>query len=427
MERNNRPFWAKPGEDFELRVIVYTVKDWKQPADETSGQTDMFIRCRALHHGWQNTDTHLQALNFANFNWRFKFHLRLPDADTLDNNLTFEVYDWDALGNTLLGYANVDLKEFLDVAELYRAPLHFFKRKIDKQIMAARVEERRLLEEQTMAVKAKAAAKAAAKKAAEEASELMEENQGLMRAFSGAYGATGNLGMGLVKGVGNVANATVGTTVGVVGTVGSAVGDVTMGVVGGVGAGLSGIGARRKKKKPSMWQNIKTNMGFGPLPAHSAWVPVKHLKPRKGGGLDHVTVGQLLISVEVMPKVDAKRLNNAGGRGLPNEFPVLEPPEGRPDPMKLFNPLEVLKACVMDGLIGKFASIIALLAIAYIFCFTFPTIVAIIELVDDLPFGGWILFGLFLWLICVTSFACGQCAKACGCNEPDDDDDDCEA
>ena len=82
-------------------------------------------------------------------------------------------------------------------------------------------------------------------------------------------------------------------------------------------------------RKPKLSQQILEVLGMGPDPPNSRWVDLK----KQAGDAGEVSGGQVLVSIELLPKRAAEHLFPAGmGRGEPNQHPKLEPPKGRFNP-----------------------------------------------------------------------------------------------
>jgi len=91
-----------PPQEFELRVVVWGVKD-VPIADEFTNQNDLYVTCECVGAtdgaDFQKTDTHLRSKNgIGNFNWRMKFPLMLPRHRHQPwPRLRFQVWDKDLI------------------------------------------------------------------------------------------------------------------------------------------------------------------------------------------------------------------------------------------------------------------------------------------------------------------------------------------
>ncbi|KAL4446514.1 hypothetical protein ABPG74_001255 [Tetrahymena malaccensis] len=80
----------KPTQEFELRVVVWSVSDI--PAQDVEDTSDLFVVARVGNMSKQ-TDIHFRAQSGeGNFNWRMKFPITLP---TKDPAIHFQVFDKD--------------------------------------------------------------------------------------------------------------------------------------------------------------------------------------------------------------------------------------------------------------------------------------------------------------------------------------------
>ena len=101
---------------------------------------------------------------------------------------------------------------------------------------------------------------------------------------------------------------------------------------------------KKKKKqppKPSMTGSLLGTLGMGPEPEHSTWLTLRKM--------DHgapVSMGRILVGVEILSKKAAEAAPNGLGQEAPNEHPPLPPPTGRIDFTQMWNPLYMIRACV---------------------------------------------------------------------------------
>jgi hypothetical protein len=94
--------------------------------------------------------------------------------------------------------------------------------------------------------------------------------------------------------------------------------------------------ARARRASGGSGNAMLDAMGLGDRdPANSAWLPLT----RRKDGADVETVGELLVSIELLPNALAQTLEAGSGRSEPNTNPELPPPVGRFDPSKALDPL----------------------------------------------------------------------------------------
>lgn len=119
--------------------------------------------------------------------------------------------------------------------------------------------------------------------------------------------------------------------------------------------------AQPKKKKKKVKEHSDP-LGLKD-PPDAIWLPLTVRRP----GQPIKQMGEVLFSVELLPKVLAAKRPAGYGRSGPNENPTLPDPVGRPDldPMKMLNPLYwlrlVLSTLVTPELLGAIL-VVAMLA-----------------------------------------------------------------
>ena len=106
-----------PPQDFELRVVCWSVKDVPKEDRDDSGLADLFSKIKfGSNAKWESTDTHLRAQDGkASWNWRFKLPV------TVDSNIKSEwlrlyvqLWDKDLLSsNDCIGEAEIPLAKWL--------------------------------------------------------------------------------------------------------------------------------------------------------------------------------------------------------------------------------------------------------------------------------------------------------------------------
>lgn len=95
---------------------------------------------------------------------------------------------------------------------------------------------------------------------------------------------------------------------------------------------------QRARARSSFTEQLKEVIGLGPEPTDSKWV-----KLHMNRGEESSEAGEVLMSIELLPRTLANELAAGNGRSEPNDHPQLSPPVGRFDPTQLFNPLYALQ------------------------------------------------------------------------------------
>ena len=90
--------------------------------------------------------------------------------------------------------------------------------------------------------------------------------------------------------------------------------------------------------------------------------------------------GDILISIEVLPKDIATRFDNGLGRSEPNMHPRLPPPTGRFKFHMLWNPFYVMSECLGPALYGRACACVGLILIVVIAIFGMPYISAFVTI-----------------------------------------------
>ena len=106
---------------------------------------------------------------------------------------------------------------------------------------------------------------------------------------------------------------------------------------------------KRARARTSFTEQLKEVVGLGPEPTDSKWV-----KLHMNRGEESSEAGEVLMSIELLPRTLANELAAGNGRSEPNDHPQLGPPVGRFDPTQLFNPLYALQQVhVQHGVEGE--------------------------------------------------------------------------
>jgi hypothetical protein len=342
-----------PPMEYELRFIIYSVDEWEEPGDFFSGLTDMFIKAKLGANGrWQETDTHLRAQSRASFNWRMRFPVKLPvDADEEGaTGFLLQIFDADVFYNDMLCEESFNFDAFFRRAYKSKLPTSYFPRQSDTKLHDLNTAGVGFEPKKTLLALSPMLSPALSPVAASMMSGMFGVGAG-----AGAKDIEGGLGekQPLLAGEERA---------------------------GGAAAKSAPLVRRRsndendpnmkgKKKKITMWQQVKGALGAGPPPDHSGYIAVHKTVRKKDGTSKRVKIGRMLVSMELLPMEDARQKPAGFGRSEPNTNPPMPDPEGRPDPLKMLNPLYALKVCLGEGLLMKFCGVFCCLGLFASFIF----------------------------------------------------------
>jgi len=286
-----------PPKPFELRVIIWKTRNWTMAGDIMTSMTDLFFKVKlGPENDWQNTDTHLRAETKMSFNWRMKFKINLPvnvDKEGL-SLLTIQAYDYDLLYNDFLFSTSIDLAPLFAQGYTQNEAIHFFSPKYSDKAQSFPEAIRDFLLRM---------AKIRDEKERLERGEIIPSNN---EDLEGA----------------NKDSAPLITD------------EENLNSNQNYGAVPRGKG-KVKKKKQTLWQKLKNQVGLGSGPDNSGWISMQG--------------GEVLLSIELLPGDIAEKIPAGLGRSEPNANPELPLPEGRLDPLKMLNPFYAIQACVGSG------------------------------------------------------------------------------
>ena len=145
-------------------------------------------------------------------------------------------------------------------------------------------------------------------------------------------------------------------------------------VAGAAFSEVNSLRLKRAKKKRKMARGetnfvaqLKDAVGLGPEPSDSQWVKL-HLNR----GEESSDAGEVLMSIELMPRSLANELAAGSGRSEPNDHPRLPPPVGRFDPTQLFNPLYAVQQVLGDNVTGDVIGLIICAVITFVIILVGP-------------------------------------------------------
>lgn len=437
-----------PPAEYEVRCIVWGTRDVK-----LSGSCeDLFVRGQLQGDPvQQESDTHWRCRDgSASFNWRMKFNVKLPCKFPY---LNLQLYDRDiAKYNDLIGEAVLDLGQYFKRANKDKtAPVQCFDTEQevvgDKLWKAIQVRQQRRREREqevetsgevedvddggegaehvaidvdgrgTGAVQpGRGKPQRGARPTATSPRIIARSKRRSLDASSASAASPSPLESP------SAPNALLSAALksSPIGKVAAAAGVVPspLALIGGGGAAGSGKddagdsrdAARQLKSMLGAVQSIVR-------PRHAKFVPmykIHHGREVASGGVQYEQVGELLLSIEVLPKEVAERYPAGLGRKEPNSYPLLPPPAGR---MKLsLNPLSVFRQLI--GPRAYIAIMLSLIASAGtgVLVFGIPFIGQMSALVGKLGSGAetaiWVILGILVLGMVIGCVACMRCKPA---------------
>jgi len=124
--------------------------------------------------------------------------------------------------------------------------------------------------------------------------------------------------------------------------------------------------------------------------------------------------GEVLISIELVPKSVAARFRAGLGRSKPNEFPRLPPPRGRESQLSLLNPFSALSSVMGRRALLAFGASMAAGTLSAAAVFGLPFVSSVVSLASAMPRGAAeVLIGVVgaLVLVLLVWCCCCQCCR----------------
>ena len=90
---------------------------------------------------------------------------------------------------------------------------------------------------------------------------------------------------------------------------------------------------QRRPAPPGLWEQVTTAVGVGPDPDNSHWI---NLETHDSASSKVVVTGQVLLSIDILPKTICDMQPAGFGRSEPNSNPVLPERVGRMDWTKMY-------------------------------------------------------------------------------------------
>ncbi|KAG1697428.1 hypothetical protein DVH05_016302 [Phytophthora capsici] len=365
-----------PPQMFEVRVIVYKAKN--VTAGDFTDLSDLFVKCWLQSHDEksQSTDTHWRAKHGrASFNWRMKFDVELPidpEKEADRGYLHFQMWDRDVVYDDCLADAVVDLTAFLKTAFKTKQAVNVFAKPKPIRIrgsesMPYEGTSRRggysSTEDATSAARLRSPRSGEVVISIEE-----EENKDRKPLLSG-----------------------------------NDVDDDEETESEDVDADM--------ENAESLVKSFMHRLGMGDDPEDASWLTMTTRDSHTG---DRIRAGELLISVEILPKHLADVRSAGLGRGEPNNFPFLPEPADRLHLSAMWNPCYVLEALMGPKYYRAFASFFLCTVFFMLVLFAGPLInvlLTLFELVPN-PFGLILFFAAVGLLMATLVYLLYRCRRA---------------
>ncbi|KAG6616562.1 Myoferlin-like protein [Phytophthora cinnamomi] len=161
----------------------------------------------------------------------------------------------------------------------------------------------------------------------------------------------------------------------------------------------------------SLVKSFMHRLGMGDDPEDASWLTMTTRDSHTG---DRVRAGELLVSVEILPKHLAEVRSAGLGRGEPNNFPFLPEPADRLHLSAMWNPCYVLEALMGPKYYRAFASFFLCTVFMMLVLFAGPLInvlLTLFELVPQ-PFGLISFFLVLALLMGALVYMLYRCRRA---------------
>lgn len=310
-----------PPQIFEVRVIVYKAKN--VTAGDFTDLSDLFVKCWLQNRDdrSQSTDTHWRAKHGrASFNWRMKFDIELPldpEKEADRGHLHLQMWDRDVVYDDCLADTVVDLTAFLKTAYKTRQAVNVFAKpkpirirgtdnlpyeKTSHRIGYSALEDARIASRTRSPRSEKVVIPIAEnEEQASDTKRLLSEDE--------------------VCSDGEESEPEDEDT--------------------------------DMENAQSLVKSFMHRLGMGDDPEDATWVTLTTRDSHTG---ERICAGELLVSVEILPKHLAGVRAAGLGRGEPNNFPFLPEPADRLHLSAMWNPCYVLEALMGPKYYRAFAS-----------------------------------------------------------------------
>ncbi|KAH7491166.1 Dysferlin [Phytophthora ramorum] len=353
-----------PPQMFEVRVIVYKAKN--VTAGDFTDLSDLFVKCWLQNRDdkSQSTDTHWRARHGrASFNWRMKFDVELPldpEKEADRGYLHFQMWDRDVVYDDCLADAVVDLTPFLKTAFKSKQAVNVFANPKPVRIRG------------TESMPYEGASRRSGYSAVEDATSAAR----LRSPHSGEVVISID-----EEGRDNDRKP----------------------LLSGEDADIDGEAETETEDVDADMENAESlvksfmhRLGMGDDPEEASWLTMTTRDSHTG---DRVRAGELLISVEILPKHLAGVRSAGLGRGEPNNFPFLPEPADRLHLSAMWNPCYVLEALMGPKYYRAFASFFLCTVFVILVLFAGPLINVLLTLFELIPEP----FGLILFFLALAA------------------------
>ncbi|KAL7684667.1 putative C2 domain, FerIin domain, C2 domain superfamily, Ferlin family [Plasmopara halstedii] len=348
-----------PPQMFEVRVIIYKAKN--VTAGDFTGLSDLFVKCWLQNRDdrCQSTDTHWRA-NFgrASFNWRMKFDIELPldpEKEADRGHLHFQMWDRDVIYDDCLADAVMDLSSFLKTAYKTKQAVNVFAKSKPIRVRGTESLPYKGISRDVQYSATEDAARvrmSLSKETVISVAEDEEDSSDTTRLLPGDNDFEENE---------------------------SEAEDLEM------------------ENAQSLVKSFMHRLGMGEDPEDATWLT---MTTHDSQTRDRIRAGELLVSVEILPKHLADVRAAGLGRGEPNNFPYLPEPADRLHLSAMWNPCHVVKALMGPKYYRAFASFFLCTLLLLLVLFTGPLINVLLTLFELIPNPlGLICFFLSLGLL----------------------------
>jgi hypothetical protein len=349
-----------PDEYFEVRVIIWKTRRVK---GDFSGMRDLYIKCWFEDTKPQSTDIHWRAKKGkASFNWRLKFKVKLGHRTKAMKYPYFHMQLWD---QDIVSFSDCIVEHQEDVGKYFKRA---YKKKIPQQVFKTKDPKK----------KKNAAGVQTQPQAVPPAAGALEETQNPMVADGSAAGAAAGAAAPPGEGVEMTAMGQDGEAVPAEGGAAGAAGEEA-------GIELSPEQIRDMQNKQAeldaaeeakqhkekgdssemteLINDVKEMTGLYPaiVPKNS-----KYLKTQRDGK----PMGEVCVSMEVVPMDIADQAKLGHGRNAPNHSPFMPPPSGRLQ--FSLNPFTMIKELVGPAICFKFMCCLLCVAFVCLMIFAGP-------------------------------------------------------
>ncbi|KAF1773512.1 C2 domain [Phytophthora cactorum] len=357
-------YLAPPPQMFEVRVIVYKAKN--VTAGDFTDLSDLFVKCWLQNRDdkSQSTDTHWRAKHGrASFNWRMKFDVELP----LDPKRRQIMWDRDVVYDDCLADAVVDLTSFLKTAFKTKQSVNVFAKPKPIRIRG------------TESMPYEGASRRSGYSAMEDASSSARLRS--PRSDEVIISISEEEGQGSDR----------------------------KPLLSGDKADIDDDEETESEDVDADMENAESlvksfmhRLGMGEDPEDASWLTMTTRDSHTG---DRIRAGELLVSVEILPKHLAEVRSAGLGRGEPNNFPFLPEPADRLHLSAMWNPCYVLEALMGPKYYRALASFFLCTLFVMLVLFAGPLINVLLTLFELVPNPfGLIFFFLALGLLMGTLF-----------------------